>query len=121
MNDNIIDNGTINRDSIVEATHLLARFRSLFHQSEAESEQKCHPSFIRAEMEYYLNRILDNNINKINQLKIIHIAGTKGKGSSAAFTESILRFHGYKTGLFTSPHLMKITGKFLSSSSSSLF
>jgi len=37
--------------------------------------------------------------------KAVHIAGTKGKGSTAAMTESILRTAGYKTGLFTSPHL----------------
>ena len=41
------------------------------------------------------------------QLKIpaIHIAGTNGKGSTAAFTESILRAAGYRVGLYTSPHL----------------
>lgn len=35
----------------------------------------------------------------------LHIAGTKGKGSTAAFSEAILRAAGYRTGLFTSPHL----------------
>ncbi|MFQ5717154.1 MAG: bifunctional folylpolyglutamate synthase/dihydrofolate synthase [Nitrospinales bacterium] len=42
------------------------------------------------------------------QLKIpaIHIAGTNGKGSTAAFTESILRTAGYRVGLYTSPHLL---------------
>lgn len=39
---------------------------------------------------------------------IIHVAGTKGKGSVCSFTESILRQQGYKTGLFTSPHLVKV-------------
>jgi dihydrofolate synthase/folylpolyglutamate synthase len=39
-------------------------------------------------------------------LRYIHIAGTKGKGSVAAMTESILRAAGYTTGLFTSPHLV---------------
>jgi dihydrofolate synthase/folylpolyglutamate synthase len=38
----------------------------------------------------------------------VHIAGTNGKGSTAAFTESILRTAGVKTGLYTSPHLEKI-------------
>ncbi len=38
----------------------------------------------------------------------IHIAGTNGKGSTAAFTESILRTAGIKTGLYTSPHLERI-------------
>src|SRR5689334_17439791 len=37
-----------------------------------------------------------------------HIAGTNGKGSTAAFLESILREAGFKTGLNTSPHLEKI-------------
>ncbi len=37
--------------------------------------------------------------------KSIHIAGTKGKGSVAAMSESILRAAGYRTGLYTSPHL----------------
>jgi len=39
----------------------------------------------------------------------VHIAGTNGKGSTAAFTESILRAAGIKTGLYTSPHLERIT------------
>src|SRR3984893_17926953 len=38
----------------------------------------------------------------------IHIAGTNGKGSTAAFTESILREAGFRTGLNTSPHLERI-------------
>src|SRR5215467_636433 len=38
----------------------------------------------------------------------IHIAGTNGKGSTAAFLESILRQAGYRTGLYTSPHLERI-------------
>src|SRR6266478_232384 len=37
-----------------------------------------------------------------------HIAGTNGKGSTAAFLESILRHAGFRTGLNTSPHLEKI-------------
>src|SRR5216684_6646407 len=37
-----------------------------------------------------------------------HIAGTNGKGSTAAFLESILRYAGFRTGLNTSPHLERI-------------
>jgi dihydrofolate synthase / folylpolyglutamate synthase len=36
----------------------------------------------------------------------IHLAGTKGKGSTAVFIEAILRAHGRTTGLFTSPHFI---------------
>ena len=35
----------------------------------------------------------------------IHVAGTKGKGSTCAMVESVLRAAGYRTGLYTSPHL----------------
>jgi len=44
--------------------------------------------------------------------KVIHIAGTKGKGSTAAFVESILRASGLRTGLYTSPHLVHVRERF---------
>lgn len=44
--------------------------------------------------------------NPQNQLRFIHIAGTNGKGSTAAMLESIYRTAGLKVGLFTSPHLV---------------
>lgn len=43
-----------------------------------------------------------------NKLKYIHIAGTNGKGSTAKTISEILTGSGYKTGLYTSPHLIKI-------------
>lgn len=43
--------------------------------------------------------------NPQTQYPTIHIAGTKGKGSTAALIESMFRAGGYRTGLFTSPHL----------------
>jgi len=42
----------------------------------------------------------------------VHIAGTNGKGSTAAFVESILRDAGFRTGLNTSPHLERINERF---------
>ncbi|KAH9100226.1 hypothetical protein LEN26_016049 [Aphanomyces euteiches] len=47
-----------------------------------------------------------------SSLSVVHVAGTKGKGSTCAFTESILRAHGAKTGLFTSPHLIHPNERF---------
>jgi dihydrofolate synthase / folylpolyglutamate synthase len=38
--------------------------------------------------------------------KVIHVAGTNGKGSACAMIDSISRVQGYRTGLFTSPHLV---------------
>jgi dihydrofolate synthase/folylpolyglutamate synthase len=42
------------------------------------------------------------------RLRIVHVAGSKGKGSTSAMLDSILRHAGYRTGLFTSPHLCKV-------------
>lgn len=44
-----------------------------------------------------------------NDFRSVHIAGTNGKGSVSAMTASILRSHGFKVGLFTSPHLVSFT------------
>jgi dihydrofolate synthase / folylpolyglutamate synthase len=41
------------------------------------------------------------------ELRGIHVAGTNGKGSVCAFLDSIARAHGIRTGLFTSPHLVR--------------
>ena len=43
---------------------------------------------------------------------IVHITGTKGKGSTAAMLEAIFRYAGWRTGLFTSPHLTTIRERF---------
>ena len=45
--------------------------------------------------------------NPQERLKFIHIAGTNGKGSTAAMTASILQAAGYKAGLFTSPYIYR--------------
>ncbi len=47
--------------------------------------------------------------NPQNQYPIIHVAGTKGKGSVCALCASALQAAGYKTGLYTSPHLLDYT------------
>ncbi len=47
------------------------------------------------------------------QFKSIHIAGTNGKGSIASYIASILCASGIKTGLYTSPHLIKFNERFI--------
>nr|XP_008509612.1 PREDICTED: folylpolyglutamate synthase, mitochondrial isoform X3 [Equus przewalskii] len=47
-------------------------------------------------------------LEDLDQLNIIHVTGTKGKGSTCAFTERILRSYGLKTGFFSSPHLVQV-------------
>lgn len=44
-----------------------------------------------------------------NAFKTVHVVGTNGKGSTASFLSSILSAGGYRTGLFTSPHLISFT------------
>lgn len=50
--------------------------------------------------------------NPQKKFKSIHIAGTNGKGSTSHFMASILQSAGYKTGLYTSPHLKDFTERF---------
>src|SRR5262245_21897980 len=45
-------------------------------------------------------------------LRIIHVAGSKGKGSTSAMLAAVLRQAGYRTGLFTSPHLCRYEERF---------
>ena len=51
--------------------------------------------------------LLEKMGNPQNQLQFVHIAGTNGKGSTAAMTASILRKAGYRTGLYTSPYIFR--------------
>ena len=52
------------------------------------------------------SRLLKHFDNPQLNIPTIHIAGTNGKGSTAAITESILRASGLKVGLYTSPHIL---------------
>lgn len=54
-------------------------------------------------------RLLDNPQNKI---KVIHVAGTSGKGSTCFYINSLLINHGFKVGLTLSPHLIDVRERF---------
>jgi len=56
-----------------------------------------------------INRLLELLGNPHKKYRIIHVAGTKGKGSVSAMMESALRVAGYRTGFYTSPHLVEFT------------
>lgn len=47
-------------------------------------------------------------LSDLDRLNVIHVTGTKGKGSTCAFVEAALRRCGLRTGLFTSPHLIEV-------------
>ncbi len=50
--------------------------------------------------------------NPHERLQTVHVAGTNGKGSTAAFLATILAEGGYRVGLFSSPHLISFTERF---------
>ena len=56
-----------------------------------------------------IKTLLEGLGNPQNHLKFLHIAGTNGKGSTAAFCASALQEAGYKTGLFISPYVVRFT------------
>lgn len=61
---------------------------------------------------FHLGRMVDlleRLGNPHQKYRIIHVAGTKGKGSTAAMIASSLQAAGYKTGFYTSPHLQEYT------------
>lgn len=58
---------------------------------------------------FVCKKLLEAVGNPQKELACIHIAGTNGKGSTAAFLHKILQEAGIRTGLFTSPHLIDFT------------
>lgn len=59
-----------------------------------------------------MRRLLDRLGNPQKRLRIVHVAGSKGKGSTSTMIASILASAGLRTGLFTSPHLLRLEERF---------
>src|SRR5205814_6510462 len=57
-------------------------------------------------IERLLDELSKSDVLQAAPWKVIHVAGTNGKGSVCAMVDSICRAQGYRTGLFTSPHLV---------------
>ncbi len=71
---------------------------------------------LQSQGKFYINLGLERILavlnlfgNPQNSLKVIHVAGTNGKGSVCSTIANILTHNGYKTGLYTSPHLVEYT------------
>ena len=81
--------------------------RDAFNYIESFTNLERNPAC--AKSEYKLERMaymLEATGHPERSFKAVHIAGSKGKGSTAAITAAVLAAHGYRTGMFTSPHLV---------------
>lgn len=70
------------------------------------------PKFTTKNKLSHTKECLERLGNPEKKFKVIHVAGTNGKGSTCAFLTSIFREAGYSCGLFTSPHLVEINERF---------
>ena len=76
--------------------------RSSIRRLERQPEDQLHPGLTR------FRRVLKTLGNPEQALQVVHVAGTNGKGSVCALLESVLRQAGYRVGLYTSPHLIRL-------------
>ena len=75
-----------------------------FPNYEINLNDKRYAEFSLARIRYFLKKIGDPQ----KQLFCVHVAGSKGKGSTCALTAHILAQAGYRAGLYTSPHLYRV-------------
>ena len=65
------------------------------------------PRFTKKHGLEHTKEFLSRLLNPAADRKIVHVAGTNGKGSVCAYLEAVLMAEGKKVGVFTSPHLVK--------------
>ena len=89
------------------AIHLLNQLQTNAQniQQAIEKEKSSNASKSLEKTTYFLS-LIGIEPEDLNRLNVVHVAGTKGKGSTCAFVESILRHQGLKTGFYSSPHLV---------------
>ncbi len=90
-----------------DVTNFASAMRWLYHHTDFERQRVVHynaKTFSLDRMRKLLATIGDPH----NELKVVHVAGTKGKGSTCAMLASMLQACGYATGLYTSPHLIDL-------------
>lgn len=84
----------------------------MFTYEEAVAYIEEIPKFTTKNKLEHTRKCLDMLGSPDKNRKIIHVAGTNGKGSVCAFLSTMLEEGGYRCGLFTSPHLVKINERF---------
>lgn len=80
--------------------------------TEAVDSIETIPKFTVKHPPEHTRELLSRLGNPQEGIKIIHVAGTNGKGSVCAYLNAMLLAGGKKTGLFTSPHLVRINERF---------
>lgn len=81
--------------------------RYLFDATDYERQQKLRYNVTTFDLDR-MNKLLKGLGNPHKKTKAIHIAGTKGKGSTATMLASMIQANGYKVGLYTSPHVTSL-------------
>jgi dihydrofolate synthase/folylpolyglutamate synthase len=74
-------------------------------------ERSPDPSRVRVSLEP-IGQLLAKVGNPERRLRVLHVAGSKGKGSTVLLAEAVLTAAGHRTGTFTSPHLERWTERF---------
>ena len=85
---------------------------SILNYTEAVEYLYSVPKFTTKNKMEHTRNFMERLGHPEREMKIIHVAGTNGKGSVCAFLSSMLTLAGKRTGLFTSPHLVKINERF---------
>jgi len=102
----MIKSAKLSYDEAVAALNSLQTNAAVLQKVRKERQKNVHLNL--PQMTKYLERS-GMTLEDLNTIKIIHVSGTKGKGSTCAFSESILRQSGLKTGFYSSPHLVSVT------------
>jgi dihydrofolate synthase/folylpolyglutamate synthase len=88
----------------MNGNHYRASLQKLLNLTSFETLSTVHTSQPRSDLSR-ISAFLNALGNPQHCAPVIHIAGSKGKGSTASMCASVLTAHGYKVGLYTSPHL----------------
>lgn len=98
------------QDAIIALNSLQPNSAELSKSIQMRQQQPHNEAnFNLTDTEKFLERIDGFTMGHLDKLSVIHVAGSKGKGSVCTYTDAILRKHNVKTGLFTSPHLISVT------------
>ncbi len=98
------------KDTVGSAPRLAGYPQALKYLNERTDVERSRPSRLAADV-FKLDRtvaILEALGNPHDGVRLVHVAGSKGKGSTCEMTASCLQACGYTVGLFTSPHLVDV-------------